>query len=335
MTRLRLSTCSLVGLLAGGLVAQAGERPAEPPRPEPARAAEGVAAFVAACKAGDAAAAAAALVRVAAAPDAPSALATLRSHAADVPLQALVPFTTTCADLLPWGAPADRAGAVELANTIEGRAGAFLQQCGKAGLPELASQLARVFARGMVDGKAPIEALQKQVDDAFEQVREAACEALARRGAEAMPAVDALVHLLTRELPANGHSKLLGEYFPMQDQPRHAAARALVAIAPRDLRSVAAYTFLLQHGVLDEARGAAVALGGFGADAREAVPALVRALDATEPLLVRDAIVALGQIGPVAAAAVPKLEALASGSDKAIAAIATATLRQLRKAAKG
>jgi hypothetical protein len=50
---------------------------------------------------------------------------------------------------------------------------------------------------------------------------------------------------------------------------------------------------------------------------------------------VRDTIVALGQIGPAAAAAVPKLEDLASGSDKAIAAIATATLRQLRKAAKG
>ncbi len=330
MTRPWLSTCALVVVLAGGLAAQEGERPAEPPR-----AADGVAAFVAACKAGDGVAVQAALARIQAAADAPTALATLRRHAADVPLQALVPFTTTCSELLPWASAEDRAGAVELANAIEARTDAFVQQCGMAALPQIASQVARVFARGMVDGKAPIEALQKQVDDAFEQVREAACEALARRGAEALPAVDSLMHLLTRELPANGHTKLLGEYFPMQDQPRHAAARALVAIAPRDLRSVAAYTFLLQHGALDEARGATVALGGFGADAREAVPALVRALDATEPALVRDTIVALGQIGPAAAAALPKLEALAGGSDKAIAAIATATIRQLRKASKG
>lgn len=324
------STWSLGMLLAGAVAAQEGER-----RTEPLRAADGVAAFVAACTSGDATAVQAALARVQSAADAPTALATLRSHAADVPLQALVPFTTTCADLLPWAAPADRSAAVDLAKTIEGRAEAFVQQCGKAALPQLASQLTRVFARGMVDGRAPIEALQKQVDDAFEQVREAACEALARRGREALPAVDSLVHLLTRELPSNGHSKLLGQYFPMQDQPRHAAARALVAIAPRDLRSVAARAFLLQHGELAEARAAAVALGGFGADAREAVPALVSALDTTEPLLVREAIVALGQIGPAAAAAVPKLEELVSRRDKAISAIATATLRQLRKPAKG
>lgn len=301
----------------------------------PAQGAPPLADFVAACAKGDAAAVCTALARLAAAPDATAALPQLRAHAGDVPLRALVPFAKLCADLLPWGTAEDHAAADGLANTIDGRAEAFVGACGKVDLPELANQISRVFARGSVDGNGPIEKLVQQVDGAFEQVREAACEALARRGKAALPALDALQHLLARTLPENGHTKLLGEYYPMRDEPRLAAARAIVALIPAEPAAAAAHGHLVAHGASPgERRVAVAALGALGAAAAEQVPTLVDAATGADVALARDAVVALGQIGPAAAPAVPALETLAAGADKQTAAMATAALRQVKKPAK-
>jgi len=55
----------------------------------------------------------------------------------------------------------------------------------------------------------------------------------------------------------------------------------------------------------------ALALGKIGPDAREAVPALANALNDPEWAVRRQAVVALGEIGPDARAALPALEKLA------------------------
>lgn len=286
--------------------------------------------FVGACgEPRDAGRCTAVLTRLAAAPAAPSALPTLRGHTQDVPIGALVSFTRVCADLLPYGSAADRDATVDLANAIEERAELFAKER-PLELPELANQISRVFNRGTVAAAGPIEALQKQVDDGFEQVREAACEALGRRGKAALPAVDSLQNLLERKLLDNGHTKLLGQYYVMKDQPRHAAARALAAICPADARSARAHAFLVQNGEsATERRTAAVALGQLGTAGEEGVSALLAATELADLALAREAITALGQIGT--AAAVPRLEALAAGKDRQLAALAAAALRQLRR----
>ncbi len=61
---------------------------------------------------------------------------------------------------------------------------------------------------------------------------------------------------------------------------------------------------------------AAVALGKIGADAREAVPELTRALADTDPRVRGEAAAALGAIGPKAAAAVPELARMAVGEEE-------------------
>ncbi len=288
--------------------------------------------FVAACAADDGVRGAAVLARIAAAPDAVQALPMLREQRDRVPLAAMVRWAKLCADLLPQAPLSEREQANALAEAIEARAAAFAKVVAADQLPELANQQARIFNRARVDANASLEVLQQQLDEAFEQTREAVCEVLASRGAAALPAIDALQHLLSRELLPNGHTKLLGEYYPMRDAPRLAAARALVAIAPRDDRCIPAHAHLLDHGGAGERIAAATALGAFGGKAVDAVPGLVAATRAEARPLVRAAIVALGQLGVVAGApAIERLEALAAGSDTEFAALAQAALRQVRR----
>lgn len=308
--------------------------PAQAPSAPPPAVAELLPEFAAACAADDGARCIAVLARLAAAADAVQALPALREGRATVPLPALVAWARLCADLLPYAPASEREQAGLLAETVEARAVAFDKALGADQLPALANQLARLWNRARVDANATLEALQQQLDEAFEQTREAVCEVLARRGAAALPAIDNLQHLLRRELLPNGHLKLLGEYYPMRDEPRLAAARAMVAIAPRDERCVPAHAHLLGHGGADERLAAATALGSFGGKAVDAVPVLVAATQAEARPLVRGAIVALGQIGVVGGApAVERLEALAAGGDKEFAALAQAALRQVRPAA--
>jgi hypothetical protein len=303
--------------------------------PAPVPVAELLPEFVAACAGDDAARCSAVLVRFAAAPDAVAALPQLRAHAERVPLAAMVNWARLVADLLPWAPAPERMHADALAERVEARATAFVKALGADALPELANQQARLWNRGRVDASAPLATLQQQLEQAFEQTREAVCEVLARRGVDALPALPALQHLLTRELLPNGHTKLLGEYFPMRDRPRLAAARAMVAIAPRDERCIAAHALLLVEGSAGERIAAAVAIGGFGGEAVEAVPALLTAAQAEPRPLVRAAIVAIGQVGVVAGApAIERLEALAAGRDKEFAALAAAALRLVRPAAR-
>jgi hypothetical protein len=301
----------------------------------PAPVAELLPEFVAACAGDDAVRCRALLVRLAEAPDAIEALPLLRAHAERVPLAAIVDWARLVADLLPWAPAAERMHADALAERVELRAAAFVKALGADALPELANQQARLWNRGRVDASAALATLQQQLEQAFEQNREAVCEVLARRGVDALPALPELQHLLTRELPPNGHTKLLGEYFPMRDRPRLAAARAMVAIAPRDERCVAAHALLLVEGSAAEQVAAATAVGGFGGAAVEAMPALLAASRAESRPLVRAAIVAIGQVGVVAGApAVERLESLAAGGDKEFAALAAAALRLVRPAVR-
>ena len=97
-----------------------------------------------------------------------------------------------------------------------------------------------------------------------------------------------------------------------------------------DIPPIPAYEHQLLHGGLEERRRAAMALGRRGADAKHAVPTLIRALQDEEPLVIREVITALSMIGPAAKDAIPALEKLIDHQDKQIAERAKAALRQIR-----
>ncbi len=65
----------------------------------------------------------------------------------------------------------------------------------------------------------------------------------------------------------------------------------------------------LGNGSADQRRSACLAIGRFGRSARDAVPALMRALEDRDRTVAVLAVVALGRIGPSASAAIPALSA--------------------------
>ena len=73
------------------------------------------------------------------------------------------------------------------------------------------------------------------------------------------------------------------------------------------------------------------ALGNIGPEAREAVPALVNRLDATNRYVLEDVLRALAKIGgPQAKAAVPKIRALAKHESAIVRKAAERTLGALQ-----
>jgi HEAT repeat protein len=76
---------------------------------------------------------------------------------------------------------------------------------------------------------------------------------------------------------------------------------------------------------------AALALGRVGPDAREAVPALTQTLRDPEWTVRRQASLALGRIGPEARSAIPSLEKLSGDRDHLVRKAAQEALRQVRK----
>jgi HEAT repeat protein len=114
------------------------------------------------------------------------------------------------------------------------------------------------------------------------------------------------------------------------------AAIACSNKAPYEGKSVSQLEKMLKDPDLAVQAQGAFGLSRMGADAREAVPSLIRALEG-ESLVKQNAALALGKVGPDAAEAVPKLIRCLADSDWAVqrqAAIALGEIGRPAAAAK-
>ena len=192
----------------------------------------------------------------------------------------------------------------------------------------------RLYCRLQIEPSSSDDHLLELLADAVPYRREFAAQLLGRRGpAASAVALPALKRARNGEGegeysvsgPGWSHSSSGGTAQDARDQ----AALAIARIAPDDPASIAGHVRLLAHPFAAERLAAVRALGGFGADAAEAVDALRARLKDPDARVAREAITALGMIGPAAHAAAADLEELESSADKQVAARARAALRQI------
>lgn len=186
---------------------------------------------------------------------------------------------------------------------------------------------ARALGAIRADADKVVPALAEQLGDESPAVRANAAYALGRYGADAKPAVAKLAETLKDE-DANvrlAAARALTEIGP-------AAADAVDSLAAALTDDTGAVTLQVAEalgrigspavGVLTEKLGdenlrplAAAVLGEMGADARSAVPALVKLLDSEEMQTRREAFLALASIGPDAETAAPALMKILTDAD--------------------
>jgi HEAT repeat protein len=183
--------------------------------------------------------------------------------------------------------------------------GLFRSRDARAAVPAVVQLLERKHAEdrasaaqllGWIGSADGVDALVRALQDEDVNVREAGARALGMIGPKAKAAVPGLVALSTKEA----------------DPARVAAAEALWRIGKR--KGVLPGLVVALNGDDFAAVQAAKFLGSLGAAAKEAVPALIAALEREDSLgIVRAASArALGNIGPPARAAVPALTRLLS-----------------------
>lgn len=191
-----------------------------------------------------------------------------------------------------------------------------------------------------------VAALSEQLDHASAKVRTRAAFAMGRLGAAANPAAEKLVKMVldpdvavrraatrawphipgVRPLAAHVLNKALKEADPT------ARNQALLTLAEIGKPAVPMLIAALEDD--DSDYWACIVLGQMGAEAAEAVPALVKSAKSDEQIETRrEAILALGGIGPAAEKAVPALIELLDDKEKAIQASTVFTLAQIGPAA--
>lgn len=115
------------------------------------------------------------------------------------------------------------------------------------------------------------------------------------------------------------------------EEVREAAVGALESLGPPASTDVKTLTALLAEDNADVAYWAATLLGRLGADAREAVPALVQTLAKNDaPSACERAAWALGQIGPAARNAVDALQDASTQPNPRLARLAREALDSIR-----
>jgi HEAT repeat protein len=135
--------------------------------------------------------------------------------------------------------------------------------------------------------KAAVPALAKTLHGEDIWARQPAAWALRQMGKDVAPAADALIRALGAGWAGSTYGGASGCH----------AAHALAGIGPPVVPELIA-VFRGRRAGTNQRRGAAVALGLIGPDAKDAIPALVRALRDKSPLVRSEAAVALGKIGP-------------------------------------
>lgn len=172
--------------------------------------------------------------------------------------------------------------------------------------PEVRLDAADAFVTIGGDGaEEGLAVLVAALDDPSDRARAVAM--LTRLGPAAAGALPALEALLA-EPPAPDPA------VPFVTSPNTFATAVATIGGPQ--KGKKGYDFLLdalraENPFDPAAEDAAIRLGGLGASAAEAVPALTAALDSPNPMLRAGAAEALGRIGPAAAPALPRLRELA------------------------
>lgn len=193
-------------------------------------------------------------------------------------------------------------------------------------LPRLRLAQGRMEVRSffLIGPDSTTEELVAELENELPLVRELAAELLGLRGAAATGTVPALAAALRGSHVREGVS--LSDCTGVVHE---AAARAILDIDPEHAESALAHAWMLRNGTEDERLEAVVALAILGADAAEAVPALIEVLDSAESEARLQAIVALGGIGPAAAAALPRLRELAKSDVEQVARRSAAAVRSI------
>jgi HEAT repeat protein len=172
--------------------------------------------------------------------------------------------------------------------------------------PKVRGQAATILGAMRLESRIVVPALIKAARDDDPEVRRCAVASLGQMHKEAKAAIPVLLdNLKSKNITLRGFS-----------------ATALGEIDPRDERVFPALIEAIQGKELNDA--AAYALSKCGPRAKEAVPILLKALEAEDKQGLPERIIsfrsviiqALGQIGPDARAAVPALVALAKKNDR-------------------
>lgn len=200
---------------------------------------------------------------------------------------------------------------------------------------EMIQQKFILGARSNGSDKVSTEELLAELERALPYRQIAILEQLAGQGSAATAALPVLARLVAGDLDGwstsvidtqTGKSKRL-------DYPatiRKFAARAMVRIAPGDVRCAEAFAYLLSADRDPLARRHAIMwLAHWGPEAAVATPYLVQALADADAAVVREAVTTLGAIGPAASAAVPALEAMVDHADEQVRARVQAALRHM------
>jgi len=180
---------------------------------------------------------------------------------------------------------------------------------------------AKAWSQALLGGLAQLWGHQVFVQalmDESVRVREAAADALAEMGPQAVDAVPALIQALRneeedsdlRQAASDALGAIGSEAVPVlvqaladeDERVRWAAARALEDMGPQAVEAIPALIQALRDGDEDVSWAAASALGDIGP---EAIPVLIEALGERDTNVRRGAILALGWIGPEAKEAAP------------------------------
>ncbi len=257
-------------------------------------------------------------------------VARLLALAPRVPPRALPDFAEALGSLAPWATAEQRALLEQASDAFDQRGAEVRAEDGQLVAP-LARAIARLFGRARVNASAPLEQLLMPVREDWEYSRAAACEVIATRGSGARDAADELVAFLEKSEHPTGHTKLLGEYYKMDDLPEVAAARALLAVSDDETHRALAQSRRLAHergpAQRREAAQALVLLG----PQRIALHAndLAAAAQSEKDLeTLRETTTALGMALPFAAAARAPLQQLAEHADKGVRERARRALAQ-------
>jgi hypothetical protein len=235
------------------------------------------------------------------------------AQAAAIALGALAPYATTARDEIRKA----------LQNELQHRYGFHIEPIRIA------------YFRSMVNAHGEIGDLIAQLEDGVPYVREVAAEALGRRGAAALIALDALLVAMTGKHPQKIKVGFGGGWSgntsaQWDDKVQAAAARAMVRIAPADKRSRAAHLTVVDQD--DDPDLLVVALrhvGFLGAAAEPALPRLCRLVETGEVRLAAEAVTAIGMIGILDDQVSQTLTRATGHHEKAVAERAAATLRML------
>ena len=198
------------------------------------------------------------------------------------------------------------------------------------------SRIDRIAYRNRIDPDTPTKQFALQLRKRSQTDRTVICHYLARRGAKAKDALDALRASLNAEMnyawrTAEQKGTTFKEQMPRDDFLR-AAANAMVAIAPKDPQTAIAWGYRINFDVDPQKRVQAVhELMRFGPKAKPAMTWFIIALSRNDERVKADVVTMLGLMGPEAKEAVTHLEKLADGQDKNLAVRARSALAQIKK----